>query len=143
MKVVIHHGLDSAYDRTARNLLYNFMLRNYKKKYKALKQFLQSIEFPESFNAFAFIENEHITFHKTFEAAYADALNNDCERPSFIRIWRDGDSQHYICAPETALFGGYNGEMYGDDYRLKQEVMDLAIKRIMHELDHDVAKRIA
>ncbi len=134
MKVIIHHGMDSAYDRTARNLLYNFMLRNYKKKHKALKQFLQSIKFHESFNAFAFIENDHITFYKTIEEAYGHALMCDCERPSFVRIWRDGDNQNYICAPETALFGDYESELYGDDFYLKQEVKDLAIKLIKEQL---------
>lgn len=134
MKIVIHHGMDSAYDRTARNLLYNFMLRNYKKKHKALKIFLQSVEFPESFNAFAFIAHDHITFHQTIEEAYLDALICDCQRPSFVRIWREGDNQNYICAPETALFGGYEGEMYGSDCKLKQEVKDLAIMTIKYEL---------
>lgn len=134
MKVIIHHGMDSAYDRTARNLLYNFMLRSYKKKHRALKKFLKSIELPAGFEAFAFIAQDHITFYKSVEEAYSHALMCDCERPSFVRIWRDGENQNYICAPETALFGGYNGEMYGDDFHLKQEVKDLAIKLIKEQL---------
>ncbi len=133
MKVIIHHGMDSAYDRTARNLLYNFMLRNYKKKHSALKHFLKTND-PKTFNAFAIIAPDQIFFHKTLDEAYSDALNHDCERPSFVRVWRDGDTQNYMCAPETALFGGYDGEIYSDDYRLKQEVKDLAIKLIKEQL---------
>ncbi len=66
-------------------------------------------------------------------------MRASCENPSFVRIWRDGNTQNYMCAPETALFGGITG-MYNSQGILKQEVKDLALKLIKEDLTQGKAQ---
>ena len=132
---IIHHGTQSGYDRTARHTLSWFLNRWPKRRRRALLRFLlKTNQTYNEFSAFVLVNERSITFRATAEEVYNDALNWDLERPSYVRIWRSNKITHYVCAPECGIYGDYDGDLWDDNGRLKQEVKDLAISELKAEL---------
>jgi hypothetical protein len=133
--IIIHHKSDSAYDRTALKTLAWFINHWPKRRYRALVSYLvKTNQTFEEFNAFALVNERSITFRKTVAEVYNDAFDWDLQCPSYVRIWRSNKLTHYVCAPECSIYGDYDGEMWDNAGKLKQEVIDEAIRQLKVDL---------
>ena len=132
---IIHHDTQSGYDRTARQTLGWFLNHWPGRRRRALLTFLlKTNQTYNEFSAFVLVNERSITFRATAEEVYNDALNWDMERPSYVRIWRSNKLTHYVCAPECSIYSDYDGDLWEDNGRLKQEVKDKAIRELKAEL---------
>ena len=132
---IIHHTSNSAYDRTALRILSKFLKYKPERRRKAfLSYLLKTNQMYSEFDTFILVHNDSITFRKTVEEVYTDALNYDLQHASFIHFWRTDGITHYICVVEASIFGDREMNLYDADGHLKQVVKDEAIQLIKKDL---------
>ncbi len=148
VNVVVHNISNSAADIYARKLLLKYLKSIGSKNNNSFIKFLKRTnQTKDKYETVFYLDKIYsqsdviksgsvrINYTKNIEQAYDDALNNDDESPSFIRVLKDGNNVHYFVAPEMSLFGDANSNsMYGADGHLKNSVKNDAIKLIKKEL---------
>lgn len=135
--VILHNNTESAYDRTARQLINRFFKKFKKSSMNALFKFLKaSNQEGNAFDTVFFLYPDYQpVFRRTVEEAYRDALNADCEDPSFIRMWKENGKDHIMVAVECDLYGELDPKDYRDEKgTLKQELKNVAIAAIKKAL---------
>lgn len=137
-RVIIHHLGHNAHDRTGYKKIVEFLTHREESRAKALLKFiLKTNQAFDCYQAVIYYHDENVIFRRTVEEAYKDAGDADDARPTFIRIWKINGFSNYICAPNTAYFGGIETDLYDDTGHLKQSVKDTAIDLIKTELLFD------
>jgi|GEM_PF-4201405 len=136
--MILINNSESAYDATARNTISLFLKNLKKSDVKAFQRYLKKHRQTEQdFDTVFFVDQDYKPlFRETVEEAYTDALEVDCEDPSFIRIWTVNGATHVIAAVECSLFAGLNPDDHRDrEGWLRQELKDLAIAEIKKGLN--------
>src|ERR1700741_2106072 len=98
--VILHNNTESAYDRTAQKMIQQFFKKLKKADANAFLKFLKDHnQTAQDFDTVIFLDPYYRPiFRNTVEEAYADALEADCENPSFLRLWAKDGTQNVIAA---------------------------------------------
>jgi hypothetical protein len=146
-QVIVLNNSNSVYDRSAQRLILDYLNSLKDGEYKKLIEFIkESGQKPDDYETIFYLNPAYhhafgdkwfankLSYQRTADEAWGQALANDDERPNFIRVQRKGKVTTYAAAPEFGLFGDYSGDLYEEDGHLKQSVKDNAIQELKEAL---------
>lgn len=135
-RVHVHHPSGSNDDRAARMYLNSYYRRHSAIRRRDFLQFIAKTKQPlAGYEAFILYMDDRNIYFRSLKALYGFCWRRRYFRVTIIRIWKESNGLHFVCAPDQCLFTNSGEEILCDARgRLKPQVREADITLLKAKL---------